>query len=436
VIALDKPMRGAPVVVLDLESTGFETSARIVEVALVCIERFGETDCEPTLLYATLVDPEMEIPWAATRVHGIRDHDVRGKPTWSQVWPVVLEHLQGRVPVAHGYGYDLRVLQAEADNVGAEGPPPKEAWIDTMTLSKRIDPEADSHKLGPCCARYGLPQGTHRAESDARCTARLLSKLLWKLYAKEETRNRLSPPLRPTVRQLLWWLHATKKERLRAAPPPPAQAALPVRRASQVELAAVQVAPLPPPPPPARALVVGTGPYAAPLPLRLDRSLVVSLSSLPAPEQQIVRITSEIMTGLPWCREGRYGQRTTVQLAGGSFRWGFLCPPDFQPGPGSSCVVFDGLEVVVDYVDGAANVVIDERGKAQLRRSDKGDGGWNLHSHVPDAQRRIRSPQQAEADRAQAEALHQAELERREAERAEHDRKRAWAQRRAQGCGR
>jgi hypothetical protein len=113
-----------------------------------------------------------------------------------------------------------------------------------------------------------------------------------------------------------------------------------------------------------------------------------------------IRITSDIMTGYPWCRRGDWGRRATVQLPGGTFRWGYLCPSTFEPAPGSAVVCWDGPEVVVDWVDGSGNVVIDELGKARLRRSDKGDGGWNLHSHVPDARCRVRTPGQVKADQA------------------------------------
>jgi DNA polymerase III epsilon subunit-like protein len=425
VIALDQPVRGSTIAVIDTETTGLESSARIVEVAVVRIERFGEADARGELVYETLVDPEQEIPWGAVQVHGIRDRDVRGKPTWDRVWPVVLEHLADAVPAAHNHSFDLRILSSEALNLGLPAPPDKGSWIDTYTLLRRLGEQPAT--LEAACEKRKIPAGRHRAASDAMATARLLWPLLREVYGRKE----LGAPERPTVARLLWWLHATKKERLRAAPPPPQQAALPVARSPKAEPPPVQVVPLPRP---EVVLVAGSGPLAAPLPTRIDRSLVVSISSLPAPEQQIVRITSEVMTGLPWGREGRYGQRTTVQLGDGTFRRGFLCPSTFEPPPAPcSCVVWDGLEVVLDYVDGAGNVVLDERGKAQLRRSDKGDGGWNLHSHVPDARVRIRTPQQAEADRALADALRQAELERQEAERAEHDRKRAWAQRRAQG---
>lgn len=113
-----------------------------------------------------------------------------------------------------------------------------------------------------------------------------------------------------------------------------------------------------------------------------------------------IRITSEILTGLPWCRRGDWGRRATVALPDGTFRRGFLCPSTFEPGPGSACVVWDGPEVVVDWADGAGAAVVDERGRSCWRRSDKGDGGYNKHSHVPDARLRVRTPGQVKADQA------------------------------------
>lgn len=364
-------MRGAPVVVIDLETTGFEGDARIVEVAIVRFEQFGVQGCQPELLFASLVDPGIPIPAVATAVHGITDAHVRGRPSWPLLWPDVLGMLTSAVPVAHNVTYELRVLEAEARRVGHPGPPPRESWIDTMALSRRLDPEHKSHKLGACCERHGLPRGTHRAAGDAHSTALLLEQLIARLYGDRDTRERLRPPLRPTVAQFLTWSHA--KRRRQASPPEPAQPTLPVRQAPQ----APQLVVLPP---------------------------------LQPQPQQPIRITGDVVTGFPWCQRADWGRRATVQLEDGTFRRGHLCPPDFESSPACAVVVWEGMEVVVDYVDRLGTPFLDIHGRALLSPSDTGSGGHTLHRQFADGLRRVRTPEQYAADLA-AELEHQQQLE-------------------------
>ena len=67
------------VVVLDTETTGLSKSDRIVELAAIEVEpRTGRIG--PTV--HRRVNPGKPIPRAATRIHGIRDADVRDEPSF------------------------------------------------------------------------------------------------------------------------------------------------------------------------------------------------------------------------------------------------------------------------------------------------------------------------------------------------------------------
>ena len=66
------------IVVYDMETTGLDTvNDRIVEI--------GFWDPVTDATYETFVNPEMAIPAAVTRIHGITDEDVQHSPTWSGV---------------------------------------------------------------------------------------------------------------------------------------------------------------------------------------------------------------------------------------------------------------------------------------------------------------------------------------------------------------
>ena len=68
-------------VILDTETTGLYSPARIVEIS--CIDREGN------VLVDSLVNPGIPIPADASAIHGISDADVADRPSFSDLWPLV-----------------------------------------------------------------------------------------------------------------------------------------------------------------------------------------------------------------------------------------------------------------------------------------------------------------------------------------------------------
>lgn len=206
-------MRGCPVVVFDLETTGSKDDDRICELGVVLIERLYETAPVRVPRLCTLVNPEKPGPWQGTFVHGIRDWHVGRAPTWDVVWPRLAELLSTHLVVAYNASFDLRYLRIEADNVCSSlAIPTVEQTLDLLPLVKRIDaPKADPrtgkagkspkghNTLSSACDRRRIPKGDHRAPGDAEATARLLPKLIAELYRRPE----LGPPPKPSIRQFL-----------------------------------------------------------------------------------------------------------------------------------------------------------------------------------------------------------------------------------------
>ena len=112
--------------VLDLETTGVELECKIVEIAIVRM-RFGRV----LDVWATLVNPGVPIPSAATSVHGIDDAMVAGKPHIEELHDIIAQKLEGvAATVAYnGYGFDEKVLTRN----GIELPVP---LIDPMVIVK------------------------------------------------------------------------------------------------------------------------------------------------------------------------------------------------------------------------------------------------------------------------------------------------------------
>jgi DNA polymerase-3 subunit epsilon len=78
--------------------------------------------------------------------------------------------------VAHNAAFDRRFWQAELQRLGAAADQP---YACTLLLSRRLYPEAPSHKLGSLADLHGLrSQGrAHRALADAEVAAALLARI-------------------------------------------------------------------------------------------------------------------------------------------------------------------------------------------------------------------------------------------------------------------
>ncbi|EKO3911247.1 3'-5' exonuclease [Vibrio fluvialis] len=91
-------------VILDTETTGLDSSARIVEISLI--------DAESGLtLYSGLVNPMIQIPAEATAIHGITNEDVADKPTFDVVWNEIKDFLFEQHVIVYNFDYDYRLIK-------------------------------------------------------------------------------------------------------------------------------------------------------------------------------------------------------------------------------------------------------------------------------------------------------------------------------------
>jgi len=102
-----------PLVVFDLETTGLDVNAdRIVEIGMVKLHPDGRREefCER-------VDPGVDIPESAAKVHGIRTEDVRGlfgRPRLAKFGDAILEFLgDADLGGFNSIGFDGELLKAE-----------------------------------------------------------------------------------------------------------------------------------------------------------------------------------------------------------------------------------------------------------------------------------------------------------------------------------
>ena len=104
-------------VVVDVETTGLDpTSDRIVSVAMVRA-RFSDLRQDPNGLHGDTIDaivnPQCRIPQQASRIHGIRDKDVKHKGRFSEIAQQLRNFIGDRPIIAHNASFDKNFLNAE-----------------------------------------------------------------------------------------------------------------------------------------------------------------------------------------------------------------------------------------------------------------------------------------------------------------------------------
>jgi DNA polymerase-3 subunit epsilon len=147
----------------DTETTGLSREKdRLVEIGAVKFLGDG------TVLATTnwLVNPQREIPYYATKVHGITDEMVADAPMFADIWPDFKEFCGDSILMAHNAPFDVGFLKAELARAGIEAPALPVA--DTLPLFRKWFPNEESHSLGKLTESLGVSGKTyHRAEADA-----------------------------------------------------------------------------------------------------------------------------------------------------------------------------------------------------------------------------------------------------------------------------
>lgn len=189
-------------VVVDLETTGMRApDDHIIEIGAVRVRGGVEQG-----RFSALIDPGVNLPAAITRLTGIRDADLRGKPQLGTVLPEFLRFAEGAVWVAHNAPFDIGFLKASCAQLGLPWPAP--TVVDTLTLARHLldRTRTGSFRLGDLARFVGSDtKPTHRALDDAAATVDVLHHLIERLGGHEvETVGELStftPDVDPRIRE-------------------------------------------------------------------------------------------------------------------------------------------------------------------------------------------------------------------------------------------
>ncbi|MBI4347251.1 MAG: 3'-5' exonuclease [Elusimicrobia bacterium] len=158
-----------PIVFLDLEATGVDVQRdRIVQVACVRLSPGGGRET-----FESLVDPQIPIPEEAAAVHGIRDADVRGRPTLKDLAPRLVAFLEGAD--LGGFGicrFDIPMLAAEFKRAGISYDFSAHRSVDAMLIFHRMEPRSLSAAVQFYCGK--TLEHAHHALADAEASLDVL----------------------------------------------------------------------------------------------------------------------------------------------------------------------------------------------------------------------------------------------------------------------
>ena len=174
------------VAVIDVETTGLDpNSDRIVSVAVIRMELdpHGEKLRGDSL--TAIVDPGRPIPRKASRVNGLKDKDVAGKPVFADEAREIRDFIGDCELVGHNVSFDKRFLSAEFKRAGVETLHRNRShctmlgacdWLAEITgwwSSRRIGLERAMEIFDPPNHKWKA----HDALEDAKSTARLATRL-------------------------------------------------------------------------------------------------------------------------------------------------------------------------------------------------------------------------------------------------------------------
>ncbi len=193
-------------VVFDIETTGLSPlNCKITEIGAVKIQ--GSRVIER---YNTFVNSECKIPEEIVQLTSITDEMVADARTIDEVLPEFLAFVGNRLLIAHNAEFDISFIRVAAKAQKLEF---RNAYLDTVALSRFLNAELKSHKLDVLAKHYALEEfHHHRACDDAETLANIFFKMCEQLSLgdvknfkelRHEMSNQTNPLLLKPYHQIL-----------------------------------------------------------------------------------------------------------------------------------------------------------------------------------------------------------------------------------------
>lgn len=158
-------------VVLDTETTGIEPNAhRIIEIG--CVELINRQHTGRR--FHEYINPMRAVDEGAFKVHGISDSFLADKPLFKDIYPKLLEFIEGAELVIHNAPFDVGFLNAEFARISQAKPIAQICTVlDTLDMAREKHP-GQRNSLDALCKRYDVDNSKrelHGALLDAQILA-------------------------------------------------------------------------------------------------------------------------------------------------------------------------------------------------------------------------------------------------------------------------
>ncbi len=168
------------IAVIDFETTGLSPTQgdRATEVAIVLVR-----DDRVVGRFQSLMNAGVRVSAFIEAYTGISNAMLADAPPAHEVMAEAARFVGDAPMVAHNASFDRRFWEAELSRLGL---PARQPFACTMLVSRRLYPQAPSHKLGTLVDFHGLPRTgqAHRALADAEMAAALLGRIRHDLRAR------------------------------------------------------------------------------------------------------------------------------------------------------------------------------------------------------------------------------------------------------------
>lgn len=158
-------------VALDLETTGLDSKEnKIIEIGAA-----KYIDGVKREIFATFVNPDVEIPEYIVELTGITNKCVKDAPKIQEVLPKLIDFIGDFPILGHNIPFDYAFLKQNAVNMNITI---ELSGIDTHEIAKKIHKDFPKRNLEVMCNYYSIfEEPRHRAFSDAIASAHLYDAL-------------------------------------------------------------------------------------------------------------------------------------------------------------------------------------------------------------------------------------------------------------------
>lgn len=162
-----------PIAFIDVETTGLNTQQdRIIDISFIKMHPDGRQE---SLNF--MINPCIPISAESTRIHGITDADVAGKPAFQEFASQILNFIQDCDLGGFGISkFDLMVLEAEFKRAGINYSREGKQILDVQHIYHKLEPRDLSAAYMKYCNKQ--LEGAHKAHIDVKATIDVLESQL------------------------------------------------------------------------------------------------------------------------------------------------------------------------------------------------------------------------------------------------------------------